>query len=164
MTARLLKKQELSLVRAIAHETWPHTFAEILSPEQISYMLDWMYNLETLGQQIDNGHLFYIVEKDRKAIGFLGIQPNFPETGKLKIHKLYVLPKAQGLGAGKLLIDIAINQAIDLKQEVVTLNVNKYNKAVEFYSHCGFKIAYDEVIDIGNGFIMDDYVMKLNVE
>jgi len=45
----------------------------------------------------------------------------------------------------------------------LTLNVNKDNqKAIDFYRSQGFVEVYKEVIDIGNGFVMDDVVMELN--
>jgi hypothetical protein len=43
----------------------------------------------------------------------------------------------------------------------VFLNVNKYNKAKFFYEKLGFTITKEEVIDIGNDYVMDDYVMGI---
>jgi len=74
-----------------------------------------------------------------------------------------VLPTEQGKGLGKLLIDKAIEIAIAQNQKAIFLNVNKYNKARFFYEKLGFIIVKDEVIEIGNGYVMDDYVMESDV-
>ena len=42
----------------------------------------------------------------------------------------------------------------------LTLNVNRFNKAIDFYLKNGFKIIKEENIEIGNGFLMEDYVME----
>jgi ribosomal protein S18 acetylase RimI-like enzyme len=72
-----------------------------------------------------------------------------------------LLPETQGKGFGKFMIEEVINIAKNNKQKGVFLNVNKYNKAKFFYKKLGFKITIEEVIDIGNNYIMDDYVMEL---
>jgi ribosomal protein S18 acetylase RimI-like enzyme len=160
---RRLETDELQIVQDLAYATWPDTFKEILSPEQIRYMLDWMYNLETLTKQERLGHQFYVCESDELPVGFIGIEPHHPDQNKLKIHKLYVLPSTQGSGVGKILLQKAISVAKEMGIEKIVLNVNRYNRAVEFYKHLGFTVAYEENIDIGNGYWMEDYVMSYSV-
>ena len=62
---------------------------------------------------------------------------------------------------GKSMIDEVIIIAKSNNQKGIYLNVNKYNIAKFFYEKVGFNIVKEEVIDIGNGFVMDDYVMEL---
>lgn len=157
---RLLTSREMNIVQVLAHATWPDTFKEILSSEQITYMLDWMYNLETLAKQVDNGHTFYVYFENEIPLGFIGIELHHPTAEALKIHKLYVLPNTQGKGIGKQLITKAIEIAKANGINELILNVNRFNKAVEFYKNLGFTIAYEENIDIGNGYLMEDFVMK----
>jgi ribosomal protein S18 acetylase RimI-like enzyme len=160
---RRLEPDEMQIVQDLAYATWPDTFREILSPEQIRYMLDWMYNLETLTKQAKSGHQFYVSTIDDTPVGFIGIEPHHPDENKLKIHKLYVLPTTQGSGVGKILLQKAISVAKEMDIEKIVLNVNRYNRAVEFYKHLGFTVAYEENIDIGNGYWMEDYVMSYSV-
>ena len=164
MKIRQLFKEELNLVQSIAHRTWPSTFANILSPEQIEYMLNWMYSLEMLESQVDKGHTFLLAEEEGKEFGFAGFELNYSEGPKAKLHKIYLLPEAQGKGAGKALILEVAGRARKAGQKSLLLNVNKYNqKAIEFYNRIGFQKIYKEVIDIGNGYVMDDVVMELNL-
>lgn len=160
---RLLDRHELHIVQTIAHQTWPNTFAEILTTEQIDYMLEWMYNKAILEKNYDDGHQFYAYFENNLAIGFMAIQVNLLEGKSMKIHKLYVLPNQQGKGVGYKLIQKAIEIANNLEQKNVFLNVNRFNKAVDFYKRVGFSILKEENIEIGNGFLMEDYVMELSI-
>jgi GNAT superfamily N-acetyltransferase len=164
MNIRALKQGELSIVHEIAHATWPDTFKDILSQEQIQYMLNWMYDLKQLEKQFNQGHQFYVAELEGKPVGFIGIEPNYPEKSLTKIHKIYILPNQQGLGIGKKLIEYVKELSIQSEMEGLLLNVNRFNKAVDFYKAIGFNILFEENIDIGNGYLMEDFVMKLNLQ
>jgi ribosomal protein S18 acetylase RimI-like enzyme len=74
-----------------------------------------------------------------------------------------VLPETQGTGVGKLLFNLVVEKAKESNQKAVFLNVNKYNKAKDFYIKLGFTITKEEVIDIGNNYIMDDFVMEIGI-
>lgn len=159
-----LTKEELKFVQDLAHRTWPSTFKEILTPAQIKYMLDWMYNLDNLEQQFQKGQRFYAVKQNERFLGFAAIELNHPEPGQVKLHKLYVLPDQHSKGLGKMLIEYIFGVVKKENMQSVVLNVNRYNTAVNFYKHCGFSILKEEIIDIGNGFIMDDFVMVLGLK
>lgn len=159
-----LTKDEVFLVHQLAHEIWPHAFAEILSKDQIDYMLEWMYNIQTLEEQAQIGHLFYAVKENGVPKGFVGLEPNYPDVGYLRIHKLYVLPDEQGKGLGRALLNKAIDVAFDLDLHKIHLNVNKYNDAVQFYEHCGFTTIGEEDIDIGKDYWMNDFIMELELK
>lgn len=160
MAIKLLSSNELKIVQDLAYAIWPDTFKDILSSEQIKYMLNWMYDLETLKKQAENGQLFFIYTENDQPVGFMGIEPFYPSKSELKIHKIYVLPQTQGAGIGKKLIQKAIAVAQEKEIQKLVLNVNRFNKAVTFYQHIGFTIDYEENIDIGNGFLMEDFVLK----
>jgi len=164
MNIRALKQDELSIVHEIAHATWPDTFKDILSQEQIQYMLNWMYDLKHLENQFNQGHQFYVAEFEGNPLGFIGIEPNYPEKGLTKIHKIYILPSQQGLGIGKKLIEFVKKIANQSDMEGLLLNVNRFNKAIDFYKAIGFRVLYEENIDIGSGYLMEDYVMKLDLK
>lgn len=164
MKIRQLAKEELIKVQSIAHRTWPSTFANILSPEQIQYMLNLMYALKTLESQLEKGHTFLLVEEEGKELGFAGFELNHSDGPKAKLHKIYLLPESQGKGVGKKLILEVAARAKATGQKNLLLNVNKYNQnAIDFYKRIGFEEIYKEVIDIGSGYVMDDVVMELNL-
>lgn len=158
-----LTKDDVFLVNQLAHDIWPDAFKEILSKDQIEYMLDWMYNVNTLVEEAQTGHLFYIVKEHGIAQGFIGLEPNFPDIGMLRIHKLYMLPSCQGKGMGRVLLNKAIDVAFDLDLTSIHLNVNRFNKAAKFYKYCGFEVIGEEDVDIGRDFLMEDFIMELKL-
>lgn len=159
-----LNKEDVVIVHHLAHEIWPHTFKDILSKDQIDYMLDWMYNIQTLQEQVQTGYLYYLAKYEGIPVGFLALEPNFPDQNYLRIHKIYVNPKTQKKGIGRALINHSIDIAFDLDQTALHLNVNRFNDAVEFYKYIGFMITKEENIDIGKGYYMEDYVMELSLK
>ena len=161
MNIRLATALELPILESLAREIWPHTYADIITSEQMEFMLNWMYSSETLVTQQQAGHEFYILEKDSTDIGFLAIEQAGDE---LKVNKVYILPTAQGLGAGKKLMGKAIERAKAKQCTYIFLQVNRANKAKFFYDKLGFSIRSEEKFDIGNGFFMNDYVMELALE
>jgi diamine N-acetyltransferase len=157
---------DLIHVRDIALETWPKTFSNILTQDQISYMLDWMYNTEALKSQVlEKQHVFLLAKENGKYLGFCSYELHCREDSKTKIHKIYILPETQGKGIGKKLLNAVRQLAQENGDKHLFLNVNKHNQdAIDFYEHYGFYEAYREVIDIGNGFVMDDVVMELKLD
>ena len=154
-------KDQLSIVSDLAYAIWPATYGEILSKAQLDYMLANFYAITNLENQMDAGQVFELIFEDNNVIGFVSYEFNCKKTKLLKIHKIYLLPEKQGKGFGKFMIDKIVRIAKSNDQKGVFLNVNKYNKAKFFYEKVGFVVSKEEVIDIGNGYVMDDYVMEL---
>lgn len=166
-----------ALIRSISERTWPSTYGHIISQEQIDFMLDWMYSDDSLATQMNTGCAFYIANLNGADIGFCSVSPDdekVEEEGKSnnstektegvsahKLNKLYVLPSAQGTGAGKALLNQAIAVAKLAGSSSIFLQVNKHNNAYNFYLKQGFIKETEFKFDIGNGFYMDDYVMRL---
>jgi GNAT superfamily N-acetyltransferase len=161
-------ENEISSIQEIARITWPVAFKDILSKEQLAFMMELMYNENTLNHQIKNGHEFYLYNKDEKPIGFIGIEPNCNSTSYtsekvLKIHKLYILPEFQGQKIGEQLIRFIELRAKELNQEKIILNVNRFNKALYFYQKLEFKIIQTVDIEIGMGYLMEDFILEKQI-
>jgi GNAT superfamily N-acetyltransferase len=161
-----------AFIRSVSERTWPSTYGHIISQEQIDFMLDWMYSDVSLATQMETGCEFYIASMqnengDLDAVGFCSVSPE-EQKDKLenskahKLNKLYVLPIAQGTGAGKALLNKSIEVAKAAESTSLFLQVNKQNTAYTFYLKKGFIKELEFKFDIGNGFYMDDYVMRLH--
>lgn len=162
MHIRRAQRQELPILETLARQIWPSTYAQIISQAQINFMLDWMYSTKTLQEQAEAGHEFYILNTDGLDSGFMALEwTDQAGVSELKINKLYVLPSLQRKGAGRALVNKAIERAQASTVSSIFLQVNKANEAKNFYLKLGFEIREDAVFDIGNGFIMDDYIMAL---
>jgi diamine N-acetyltransferase len=154
---------DIATIQAIAHETWPIAYGDILSAAQIRYMLTRMYAHETLANQMQdaaNGQQFLLIANAMHVAGFAAYSVNQPAAAIAKLHKLYCLPTSQGLGLGRKLVNAVIANCVIAKQKTLCLNVNKFNRAKIFYERLGFKMISEEVIDIGEGYVMDDFVLE----
>ena len=157
---RLLERDELSVVKSLAHDIWPRVYDYMISQEQISYMLSLMYNLDKLQQQWGEGVKFVLLEVEGMPQGFI----SFEEKDEcIFLHKLYLRPEMQGKGFGKKMILVAIDFAIDSKKPSVELTVNRNNKFLEFYMSQGFQIKEEKDFDVGGGYFMNDYILSLPI-
>jgi ribosomal protein S18 acetylase RimI-like enzyme len=91
---------------------------------------------------------------------FASYEFNYKGEPKTKIHKIYILPETQGKGIGKKLLDYIVEKAKENRNTILSLNVNRYNSAYEFYVKIGFEKKGEEDINIGNGYLMEDYIME----
>ncbi|NBP75115.1 MAG: GNAT family N-acetyltransferase [Crocinitomicaceae bacterium] len=160
MEIRLLQKHELSLTQNLAEKIWPSAYGTILSKEQLSYMLNWMYSIETLEKSFDKGNEFYCAFDNDLPLGFLELEFLNEEADSVKLQKIYVLPSEQNKGIGKNFLQLALLRAKNRGARNVILQVNRANKAVQFYLKNNFCIIREEDFPIGNGYYMNDYVME----
>jgi diamine N-acetyltransferase len=163
MTIVVATKEQLPIVQELAVIIWPDTYGKILSNEQFDYMMEMMYSIQSLEKQLQNNKIFLLAEDENRFVGFAPYEVNNNNSNKTKIHKLYVLPETQGKGIGKKLIDFITDIAITNHNSILNLTVNKNNKAKDFYLKNGFEITEEAVFDIGNGYVMDDYVMEKKI-
>jgi GNAT superfamily N-acetyltransferase len=170
LTIRTATLSDRALIRSISERTWPSTYGHIISQEQIDFMLDWMYSDASLEKQMNTGCEFYIANLNGDDVGFCSVSPEEEENSSTekvkgvkshKLNKLYVLPLSQGTGAGKALLNECIEVAKAAGSSSLFLQVNKQNSAYNFYFKHGFIKEAEFKFDIGNGFYMDDYVMRL---
>jgi ribosomal protein S18 acetylase RimI-like enzyme len=154
---REIEHHELIEVQKLAHAIWPVVYADMISKEQIDYMLNWMYSIDALEKQVSEGCIFLIAQHDDRFLGFASYGPG--ESGRYKLHKLYVMAHLHGMGVGKLLLQEVCAALQNHGVDEIELQVNKRNKAVGFYRSQGFTVEAEKVFDIGNGFVMDDFIM-----
>ena len=158
MTIRKASSVDASLIRDMAYEIWPETYSQILSKDQLEYMLRLFYNEQKLRTEIEQGVEFILVYEDVQPAGFASFSETEPEVYKL--HKIYVLPSQQGKGTGRFIIDEVIKGIKQVGAMALQLNVNRNNNAKLFYEKLGFVVIREEDIDIGSGYFMNDYVME----
>jgi GNAT superfamily N-acetyltransferase len=153
--------RDIKTIQEITNITWPITYGEILSKEQLDYMLDLIYSDEALRKQMaNNEQLFYLISDSEATIGFIGIEHNYKNENITKIHKIYLLPETQGKGYGKKVFEFIEELALKSNSKHLLLNVNRFNTALNFYKKLGLEIKEEVNIEIGNGYLMEDYVME----
>ncbi len=152
---------DAEIIKQLAEAIWHPTYTPILGPEQVGYMLNLFYTEDKLREQIDSGEQTYIIlQEENMPIAFAAYAPRTENQDVYKLHKLYCLTNKQGKGYGRLLLHAVEDAVTDAGKNTLELNVNRYNPALDFYKRNGFEVAYVEDIDIGNGYWMNDYVMR----
>lgn len=154
---RVAGVSDLGNIHTLAHEIWPLVYDYMISAEQIQYMLKWMYSPESLLDQMQNGHEFIILESPERSFGFASFHQ--VSDDRFRLNKLYLHPELHGKGWGKRMLMHVIEAALYENAKLIELNVNKNNRSIVFYRANGFEIESEEVIDIGGGYVMDDYIM-----
>jgi GNAT superfamily N-acetyltransferase len=152
---------DFNTIQEIAHKTWPDTYGAILSKEQLEFMLDAFYSVAALNDNVvSKGHHFVLAKEDDVVLGFASYEHNYQENNRTRIHKIYVLPQTQGKGIGNTLIGHIEKLALENQSTALSLNVNRFNNAYAFYQKKGFEVIDEVDIEIGNGYLMEDYVME----
>lgn len=155
--------EQLLLIRNLAEEIWPIAFRDIISMEQIAYMIDWMYDLKSMQKQISEKttyHLVYADDSDIEPAGFCGYT-EYADEKILKLDKVYVRSRYQGKGVGRAILDYSQEFSVAQGLKSVILATNKKNeKAISFYKKNNFRIIKSVKDDIGGGFFMDDYILE----
>jgi len=151
---------DINTIGFLAQQIWPQAYGDILSKEQLAYMLHLIYNPSALkDQMLKQHHNFLVAELEDEPVGFASFSKT-GSNGAYKLHKLYVRSDIQGKGLGKALINAVLEEIVPQQAETLYLNVNRRNKARLFYEKLGFEIIGEENIDIGSGYYMTDFVME----
>jgi GNAT superfamily N-acetyltransferase len=123
-------------------------------------MLGEIYSSPKLSAQIKNNEqTFLLLAEDEQIVAFAAYSPREENPNIYKLHKIYCLPATQGKGYGKVLINTVCDAVIKADKHILELNVNRHNKAKDFYEKMGFTVIYEEDVPIGPYF-MNDYVMQ----
>src|SRR6185295_18135069 len=150
--------EDIPLIRELCFKVWPQTYASIVSQEQIDYMLDRMYSPGSLQKQMEDGSQFILAYEVDVPVGFAAYFEKAPSV--FKLDKIYVLLSQHGKGTGRFMVDHIIDEIKRKGATALQLQVNRYNKAKNFYEKLGFVVVEEKDFDIGNGFFMNDYVME----
>ncbi len=150
---------ELKRIQEMAHVIWMQHYPEIIGINQINYMLNKMYSLESLSEQVESKkHEFYFILNGQTEVGFVSI--NKLDADTTMIQKFYINQLLAGKGVGTLAFKELLKQVSTKK---IQLTVNRQNyKSINFYFKNGFKILHVADFDIGNGYVMNDFVMEFN--
>ncbi|MFP4638836.1 MAG: GNAT family N-acetyltransferase [Guyparkeria sp.] len=153
---------QLPLVASLAESIWWKCYPPVIGAEQVHYMLGRGYGLPALRGQARAGARFRLLRAGGQPIGFLAWQAAEDEAF---LDKLYLEPEYHGLGLGRMMLAEVAREAAATGLAAVSLRVNRGNgPAIRAYRRAGFEVIAEDVKPIGGGFVMDDYLMRLNLE
>ena len=155
-------EERIKILEKLASEIWNEYWTIILSQSQIDYMLDKFQSYNAIKNQIENERYIYnILEYNEKFLGYFGVSI---KEEYLFLSKLYIKKDFRGLGYGKIAFNKIKQIALKNNKKSIRLTVNKNNlNTIKAYEKWGFRTIDSVVTDIGNNFVMDDYIMEFEL-
>jgi GNAT superfamily N-acetyltransferase len=155
--------EQLAIVAGLAEEIWYEFYVPLIGRAQVDYMVGKFQNAAAMQSQIDQGYEYFLVKQadadgSVRDIGYCAVQEQ--ADGALFLSKFYLHKSARGAGTGRKCMEFIEGLARRRGLSLLWLTVNKGNPSVQAYQRLGFRIAADLVMDIGGGFVMDDYRME----
>ncbi|KPK34617.1 MAG: hypothetical protein AMJ66_03315 [Betaproteobacteria bacterium SG8_40] len=161
-----VSQSDLEPIARLAREIWYLHYPGIITVRQIDYMLEQRYRPDVIASQIAAHEAWWDkIEAGSFLAGFACYEPGSATDSvkpvSVKLDKLYVHPKAQRHGFGHALVEHVEASSRERGFSKLYLQVNKGNTgSIAFYRRAGFEITDSITIDIGDGYVMDDFVMS----
>ncbi len=147
---------DVDLIYSLAEKIWKVHYPDIITMDQIDYMLKMMYSKEALKLQMDEGQHFLLAFNNQIPVGYISY--SIKESGDYFLHKFYVDTEKHRNGIGSEFFNQVFSGFEDLKTIRLTVNRKNY-KAINFYFKQGFIIEEVKDFDIGNNYEMNDFIM-----
>lgn len=158
---RKIECAEIPVIQQLAREIWNDNYQQIIGQKQIDYMLDKMYATEKLNQEFDEGYLWKFICLEGQPIGYISCRI---ETPDLFLSKIYLQTFYQGKGYARESLEYLIDFAAKINCNRIYLTVNKNNiKGIRAYERFGFEKVDEKIVDIGNGYVMDDFIYEIRM-
>lgn len=143
----------------LADEIWRECYKDVLTDEQIEYMVDrYQSDNVVTKKMINEGYDYYLLNNGSNVIGFMSYMK---DDDKLIINNLYVLKSYRDKGYNELTIKKITKECKDTSIKKIDIVINKLNKeAIDMYSNIGFSNIDNQQQDIGNGYVIDNYLFE----
>ena len=151
--------EQVAAVEVLAREIWYEYYLPLIGRAQVDYMVGRFQTAEAIRDQIDAGFEYFLVRDVHIPVGYFAIRAE-PEDSRVFISKFYLHGSRRGTGTGRRCMEFIEQLATGRGLPLLWLTVNKANPSVKAYQRLGFRIAADIEIDIGSGFVMDDFRME----
>lgn len=149
-------------IATLANNIWHEHFTPIIGLDQVEYMVEKFQSFSALKEQIADGYEYYQIFDGEEFCGYCGIHPG--EDGRLFLSKLYLKKEARGRHLATQAFEFLRKLCIERNLSAIWLTCNKHNDgSLAVYRHLGFETIDTQEADIGNGFIMDDYIMEYRI-
>ena len=154
-------EKEIREIAELAAVIWKEHFTPIIGPEQVAYMVEKFQSETALKSQLAEGYEYYQIRADGHLAGYTGIHP---EDGRLFLSKLYLHKDFRGRHLATRTVDFLKELCRDRGLSLIWLTCNRHNSnTLAVYHHLGFQTVREQKADIGGGFVMDDYILEMQV-
>lgn len=155
-------KDDFASIAAMGRSVWMETYPPIIGIAQTEYMIEKFQSEEAIIRQTGHeNYEYYLIMADSERAGYAGIQP----YNGLYLSKLYILKKYRRLGIGRKALEFLKGICSERGLGRIWLTVNRHNaQAIRSYLSWGMSVEKEMVSDIGNGFVMDDFVFEVKAK
>ena len=152
----------MDTVAHLAEVIWTEHYPPIIGQAQVDHMLRTVHSREAIEAEVESkGYEYFLILSGREPVGYISVQKR---DNSLFLSKIYLLSRERGSGFGRRAIEFVRELALSQGVNKISLTVNKDNAgSISAYEKMGFAITGDICIDIGEGFVMDDYVMEMGI-
>lgn len=159
---RVVTSRQIALLTNLAAEIWREHYPSIISEAQVEYMLEKFQSYAAIVQQIDSSKLtYYLLYLQGEPSGYFAVQI---KADQVFLSKLYVRKISRNQGGAAAALDFVRQIARANALDRIVLTINKNNHAsLQAYEKLGFVKTGEQVTHIGNGYVMDDFVMVLQL-
>ena len=154
--------EQIEIVAALAKKIWSEHYADLLGQAQIDYMVEKFQSVPAIRSQLaHDGYQYFLFQYNGENAGYLAIQW---KEDSLFLSKIYVDKEFRRKHLAKTGVEYAKKLCLDNSRRKLWLTVNKGNSgSIAAYQKLGFQITREQTADIGGGFVMDDYIMELDL-
>lgn len=157
ISIRDMQPADIPAVSTLAEHVWRTHYPSVISRQQIEYMLPKACSPESIAAYVrDKKQRFWLAYADNVLAGYAAVEPR--EKNIWFIDKLYIDTDRHRAGIGSALLSHIV---ATLQPKALALRVNRKNvKAINFYFKHGFFIEGLDVLELGGGYVMDDFLMR----
>lgn len=155
--------EQIAEVARLAAEIWREYYVSLITMEQIDYMIGKYQSVSAIADQIHHqGYEYYLIHHEGASpIGYISIRQ---EEQKLFLSKFYIGKEYRGQGYASQAFAFLEHLCKERNLSHIWLTVNRHNEpSIAVYEKKGFRTVREQIADIGNGFVMDDYIMEKEI-
>ena len=169
VTIRRASDNEAVIIADFSRSTFTETFAPFNTPENMNKFLDERFTRTKLAAEVyDKLNDFFIAEDEGEVVGYLKLRRSenlkeFPSSPAIELARIYTTQNRVGKGIGKLLMEKAIETAVEQGKKILWLGVwEKNERAISFYQKFGFERFSEHDFVLGDD-VQTDWLMKKNL-
>lgn len=165
-TFEAVTAQDVPALAELAAEIWFEYWPALIGADQTAYMVERFQSREAIERDMrEHAYEYWFVRAadDGRTVGYTGGHVE-PRTNRFFISKIYLRAHERGKHFASAVVRFYEDLCRDRGLDAMYLTVNKGNElGIRAYAGTGFSTIDAVEADIGQGFVMDDYIMEKRV-
>lgn len=158
--------EHFDLIEGLARRIVPDFYAPFFERATAEYLVESGHTAAALAAQAGKGDRHFLIEGDGRPVGYFSLAPDDPAgQGRILLSHFYVLREFRGRGLGQLAMDFIHREVTTMGGRRIELFVLRENSAaVGLYRKNGFVVAEEVLTRLGNGAVLEDFLMRKDLE